>query len=350
MISVSVVGASGYVGGELIRLLLNHPMVKINQVTSDRYFGKYIKSVHPNLRGISNHKFTKLEDLENVELIFSCLPHGLIQSNFEFLNHKTDRIIDLSADFRLKSERSYKKWYVKKHQLTHLLDKFVYGIPEIYREKMQNAKYISSAGCNATAILLALYPLYKNNMIEIDKTVIEVKVGTSEAGNKFSQSTHYPERVRSLRSYKPTGHRHIAEITQELQFFDIIPAIHMSATSVEMVRGVLATSHVFLKPEYENITDKDLWQIYRKQYKNDPFIRIIKEKSGNYRYPDPKTLIASNYCDIGFEIDQESNRVVIISAIDNLMKGAAGQAVQAFNIMYHLDETEGLKFPGIYLY
>ena len=255
-----------------------------------------------------------------------------------------DKIIDLSGDFRLNNVNDFKKWYKQEHINPNWLNKFVYGIPELHRDEMRNAKYISSAGCNATTTILGLYPLFKNNLVEIDRTVVEVKVGTSEGGKKSSFSTHHPERSGSLRSYKPTGHRHAAEIIQELSFEEKI-TIHFSATSIDMVRGTLATSHVFLK---NNLDEKDIWKIYRQTYENEPFIRIIKEKDGNYRYPDPKLCIGTNYCDIGFEKDPHTNRVVVISAIDNLMKGAAGQALQDFNIMYGFKENTGLEFIGLY--
>jgi len=255
-----------------------------------------------------------------------------------------DKIIDLSGDFRLNNVNDFKKWYKQKHINPDWLNKFVYGIPELHRDEMRNAKYISSAGCNATTTILGLYPLFKNNLVEIDRTVVEVKVGTSEGGKKSSFSTHHPERSGSLRSYKPTGHRHAAEIIQELSFEEKI-TIHFSATSIDMVRGTLATSHVFLK---NNLDEKDIWKIYRQTYENEQFIRIIKEKDGNYRYPDPKLCIGTNYCDIGFEKDPHTNRVVVISAIDNLMKGAAGQALQDFNIMYGFKENTGLEFIGLY--
>ena len=191
---------------------------------------------------------------------------------------------------------------------------------------------------------MSLYPLFKNGLVEEDRTVVEVKVGTSEGGKKYSAGTHHPERSGSLRSYMPSGHRHVAEILQELSFGREIK-IHFSATSVDMVRGVLATSHVFLK---DNLQEKDIWKIYRQEYADEPFIRIVKEREGNYRYPEPKLLAGTNYCDVGFQIDEHSNRLVVISAIDNLMKGAAGQALQAFNIMNGYEETTGLDFPGLH--
>jgi N-acetyl-gamma-glutamyl-phosphate/LysW-gamma-L-alpha-aminoadipyl-6-phosphate reductase len=343
-INVSIVGASGYTGGELIRLLLFHPQIEINQVTSERFFGKYISKVHPNLRKISTLKFSSLEDLETCELLFLCLPHKEAMKNINFFIEKSDKLIDLSADFRLNSSELYRQWYKDEHPHPEYLSKFIYGIPELHREEMKKADLISSAGCNATVTILGLYPLIKNNLVDPYKTVVEVKVGSSEGGNQASEASHHPVRSGSVRSFAPTHHRHSAEIEQELGFKEH-EHLNFSVTSIEMVRGALATSHVFLKDQLE---EKDIWRIYRQEYQEEPFIRIVKERDGNYRYPEPKLLAGTNYCDVGFALDPVSNRLVVISAIDNLMKGAAGQALQAMNLMYGFDETTGLTYPGLH--
>lgn len=341
-IKVSIVGGSGYAGGELLRLLLFHPNVEINQITSEKFLGKLVSKVHPNLRKITALKFSSINDLHESEVFFLCLPHKESMKKIKFFKDKAKKIIDLSADFRLNSADLYKKWYKEEHASPDLLDKFIYGIPELHREKMKNADFVSSAGCNATAVILALYPLYKAGIVE--RAIVEVKVGSSEAGNTVSDSSHHPIRANCVRSFMPTHHRHTAEIIQELSL-NGEAEIHFSATAIDLVRGILATSHVFLK---ENIDEKKIWQIYRDAYKGEPFIRIVKEQDGLYRYPEPKILFGTNYCDIGFEKDPDSNRLVVISAIDNLMKGASGQAVQAFNIMHGFDEKTGLEFPGLH--
>jgi LysW-gamma-L-alpha-aminoadipyl-6-phosphate/LysW-L-glutamyl-5-phosphate reductase len=343
-IKVSIVGASGYTGGELLRLLLFHPAVEVNQVTSESYTGKFVYKVHPNLRKSTQLKFSSINEIEPCDLLFLCLPHNSSQTKIDEFRKLAPKIIDLSADFRLKDAAEYERWYGHKHARPDLFNDFVYGIPELHREEMKKANYISSAGCNATASILGLYPLYKKNLAEIDRTVIEVKVGSSEGGNKGNEGSHHPERANVVRSYQPTQHRHTAEMLQELSF-GRKPVIHFSATAIDMVRGLLATCHVFLN---ENLQEKEIWKIYREAYANEPFIRIVKENDGIYRYPEPKLLIGTNYCDIGFKKDEFSNRLVVISAIDNLMKGAAGQALQAFNIMYGLDERTGLEFPGLH--
>jgi N-acetyl-gamma-glutamyl-phosphate/LysW-gamma-L-alpha-aminoadipyl-6-phosphate reductase len=343
-IKVSVVGGSGYTGGELIRLLLFHPYIKLAQVTSESMVGKYLYKSHPNLRKATQLKFSSLTELEKCDVLFLCMPHGESMKSIEKYKSAADKIIDLSADFRIKDPNEYKKWYGHEHTTPGLLKEFVYGIPELHREEMRNTKYISSAGCNATVSILSMYPFFKEGLAELDRTVIEVKVGTSEGGNKFSAGSHHPERSGSMRSYMPVQHRHSAEIIQELSIDEKI-SVHFSATSVDIVRGVLATIHLFTKKKLE---DKDIWKLYRKYYGDEPFIRIIKEKEGIFRFPEPKLLTGSNYCDIGFAVDDDSNRVVLIGSIDNLMKGAAGQALQAFNIMTGVEETTGLEFPGFH--
>ena len=339
MITVSIAGASGYTGGDLLRLLLFHPEVEVHQVTSERHAGKPVSSVHPNLRRICTHKFVTAAELEPCDVLFLGLPHGHLMNRLDEFEALADTLIDLSADFRLGDNAAYQNWYGKDHSCPDRLSDFVYGIPELHREAMRGAKRIAGAGCNATATILALHPLYQADVV--DSAVVEVKAGSSQGGNAVNDASHHPERSGAVRSYKPTAHRHLGEITQELGADNI----HFSATSIEMVRGILATSHVFLK---ENLEEKDVWKLYRGAYGDEPFLRIVKERSGIHRYPEPKILAGTNYCDIGFERDPHSNRLVVISALDNLMKGAAGQAVQAFNIAKGFDETTGLQFPGLH--
>lgn len=344
-LKVSIVGGSGYAGGELIRLLLFHNGTELKQVTSETNAGKFLHKVHPNLRKVCQLKFSSVSELEECDLLFLSMPHSYSMKKIEQFKKLTPKIIDLSGDFRLSSPEVFEKWYKEPHLNPELMKKFIYGIPEIHREKMSDADLISSAGCNATATILSLYPLFKNDLVNVEEPVItEVKVGSSEAGNKANSGSHHPVRSGALRSFMPTQHRHTAEIIQELSLgkkYDF----HFSGTAIDMIRGVLATSHIFLK---EGIEEKDIWKIYRKEYGNEPFIRIVKEREGNYRYPEPKLLVGTNYCDIGFEKDPSSNRLVVIGAIDNLMKGAAGQALQAFNIMNGFEETMGLEFPGLH--
>ena len=343
-VKCAIVGGSGYTGGELLRLLLGHPRAEVEQVTSERSAGKLVFKAHPNLRKRTQLQFSKMAELRPCDLLFLCLPHGESMGKIGSFQSLAPKLIDLSADFRLQSENAYQEWYHQPHARPDLLGKFVYGIPELHRDEMKRASLISSAGCNATVTILGLHPFYKLGLVEPDRTVVEVKVGSSEGGNTPSASSHHPERSGAVRSFMPTRHRHTGEVLQELSFGKPIQ-VHMSVTSVELVRGALATAHVFVKDKLE---DKDIWKILRQAYGNEPFIRIVKEAEGTHRYPEPKWLAGTNYCDIGFQRDEKSNRLVIISAIDNLMKGAAGQAVQAFNIMHGFDETLALEFPGLH--
>lgn len=338
----TIVGGSGYVGGEMLRLLSFHPQIHEIEVTSEQYAGKYVKQAHPNLRRL-DLRFTSAEELEDTDILFSCLPHG---KSFEYLDKyltRTDHIIDLSADFRLNNADDYKKYYSLKHPYPELLDSFVYGIPELHREEMTGAFFVSSAGCNATASILPLKPLI-DSRLSIRQISIDAKVGVSESGRQTGNSSSFVERERSVRSYRLTGHRHVAEIVQELNLDDV-PVF--SASSIPIVRGVLVTIQVILS---EKVEEKDIWKIYRQRFQNEPFVDLVKERSGNFRYPDPKTLMGSNFNQIGFELDRHRKRIVLVSALDNLMKGAAGQAVQAMNLVFGFEETTGLGFPGLYVY
>lgn len=342
---VSIIGGSGYAGGELLRLLLEHPLVELQQVTSERYANNFIKVVHPNLRPFPV-KFVPLKDLEKTEIIFVCLPHGKSMHMIGDLRKKAKVIIDLSADFRLNDPSQYDKWYGYSHASTGLLTEKIYGLPEKYRSKLKKAELIAMPGCMSTASILALFPIIKAGLINTDKPVIiEAKTGSSGSGAGDSLSSMHAERSGVIRSFKPTGHRHSAEIIQELAVYNKSPDIHFSATSIEAVRGILATCQVFLK---ENITEKDVWTAYREFCKDNPFVRIVKEQKGIYRYPEPKILSGTNMCEIGFEKEENSDRLVVMSAIDNLMKGAAGQAVQCLNIRQGWDETTGLRIVGLH--
>ena len=339
---VSIVGASGYTGGELLRLLLFHPQVELAQVTSESHAGEFVYQQHPNLRKRTQLQFTSRDVLEPCEVLFFALPHGEAQKHIDRYLSLAPKIVDLSADFRLKDAALYKKWYGHDHTTPQHLGSFVYGLPEVQREAMKTATRISGVGCNATASILALLPLVKANLIDLDQPiVVDVKTGSSEGGAAVNAGSHHPEKSHSVRAYAPIGHRHTAEVIQELGLNNV----HLSMTAVDLVRGVLAAAHVFVKP---GVVEKDLWKAYRAAYNMEPFVRIVKDKTGIHRVPDPKILSGSNYADVGFDLDPDSGRVVSLAAIDNLMKGAAGSAVQAMNIMCGFEETLGLEFPGLH--
>lgn len=344
-IKASIIGGSGYVGGELLRLLLGHPFIEVVQVTSERFAGNFIKVVHPNLRPYPL-RFISLREIKSVEVFFLCLPHGKSMDVIPGLKKKSDLIIDLSADLRLNTSAEYSLWYGSAHTNPTLLTERILGLPEIYRQQIKNAKIIATPGCMATASILALYPLMKKGvLIQKAPIIIEAKTGSSGSGSSNPASSLHAERSGVIRSFKPTGHRHSAEIIQELTFDQHKPAVYFSATGIEAVRGILATCQVFLK---KGITEKDIWTVYREFSESNPFIRIVKEQKGVFRYPEPKILAGTNVCEIGFEKDIHSNRLVVLAAIDNLMKGASGQAVQCLNIQKGWDEATGLSKVGLH--
>ncbi len=345
-IKAAIVGGSGYAGGELLRLLLDHPHVEVAQVTSERNAGTFVHFTHPNLRGRTSLQFVSAADLEPADFLFVGLPHGGAMERIDNYAGMAERIIDLSADFRLRNPDDYVRWYGKPHAYPEWLGKFVYGLPELHREEIRRAQYVSGVGCNATATTLAIWPLFAEGLADAARGVVcEVKVGSSEGGNKSSDATHHPERARVMRSFAPTGHRHTAEIEQAIRLSGAQATVHLSATAIDNVRGVLATAHLFLR---DGVEERDVYRAYRKTYRGEPFVRIVKERTGVYRYPEPKILSGSNYADVGFEVDGESRRIVALGAIDNLMKGAAGTAVQCMNLMMGWDETTGLGFPGLH--
>ncbi|HNP87997.1 MAG TPA: N-acetyl-gamma-glutamyl-phosphate reductase [Kouleothrix sp.] len=341
-IRAAIIGASGYVGGELARLLLFHPDVELAQVTSERLAGKPFTSTHPNLRGHTALQYVPMSKVEPCDLLFLALPHGEAASRIEQFAALAPRIVDCSADFRLRDPAAYARWYGTPHPAPGWLETFTYGLPELNRAAIQSAKYVSGVGCNATATNLALLPLVRAGLLDAARdVVVEVKVGSSEGGASSSDSSHHPERSHAVRSFAPVGHRHTAEVLQATG----LERVHLSITSVELVRGALATAHVF---PTTTLAEKDLWRAYRAAYNTEPFVRIVRERQGNYRLPEPKILAGSNYAEVGFALDEASGRVVSICAIDNMMKGAAGTAVQCMNLMCGFDERAGLGFPGLH--
>lgn len=344
-----IFGASGYVGGELLRLLLRHPQVEVTTATSNTYTGEFIHRVHPNLRGQTGLKFVRSDPSKiagNCDLLFIATPHGVSSGFMPQVLETGLKVIDTSADFRLKNPEDYPKWYEWNHQHPELLQKAVYGLPELHRQEIKQAQLVAVSGCMAAAGTLALAPIVKSGKVEKDRIVADFKVGSSGGGAKPSVASHHSEHYSVVRAYKPVGHRHTAEIEQELgALAGGKVVVSMSAHAVNMVRGILATCHVF---QTEPISLVEMWRLYREFYANEPFIRFVRDVKGNFRYPDPKIVTGSNYCDIGFEMDEHANRVVVLSAIDNLVKGAAGTAVQDMNIMCGWDEKEGLQEIGLH--
>jgi N-acetyl-gamma-glutamyl-phosphate/LysW-gamma-L-alpha-aminoadipyl-6-phosphate reductase len=342
MTTVSILGGSGYGGGELLRLLLSHPCVEVKQVTSRSHLGEYVYQVHPNLRKRTQLKFSDPAALEPVDVLFPAQPHGQAQHHIEQYANLATRIIDLAADFRLRDAAFYEKWYGEKHAAPEWLTRFVYGLPELHRAEIMNASYVSGVGCNATASILALLPLVKADLLDSSApVVIEIKVGSSESGAEGNAGSHHAERANVIRTFSAFGHRHTAEVIQELGVKDV----SLTMTAVDLVRGVLATAHAKVK---QGVAIKDLWKAYRAVANENPFVRVVREQRGIYRVPEPKILAGSNYADLGFDLDEGNGHVVSMCAIDNLMKGAAGSAVQCMNLMLGWEEITGLEFAGLH--
>ncbi|SFL40497.1 N-acetyl-gamma-glutamyl-phosphate reductase [Halogranum rubrum] len=338
-LSAAVVGGSGFTGGELLRLLDTHPEFEIAQATSREYDKKTLGSVHPNLRHL-DVRFSDPTDLESVDVLFAATPHGVSMQHIDTFQDAADTVVDLSADFRLNSEEQYDEWY-DGHTCPEYLEKSEYALPEINRENLPGADLIASGGCNATATILGLKPLFDAGILEGDEqVVVDVKVGSSEGGASGGKASSHAERSGVVRPYAPTGHRHEAEIEQFLGL-DVSFTVH----AVDMVRGASATCHVF--PDGP-VSKGDMWGAYRESYEDEPFMRMVAGGGGVYRYPEPKAVAGTNFGEVGFEVDPSNKRLVVFSAIDNMMKGSAGQAVHAANVALGLEETAGLDFAGFH--
>ncbi len=348
VIRVGVIGGSGYTGGELLRILALHPRVELSYVTSREYAGKPFTSIHPHLRGFfTGLKFSELSVeaiVEKCDTVFVNTPHGVSATLTPKLLERGLKVIDLSADFRLKDPKEYQRWYEIEHRHEELLEMAVYGLPELNREKIRSARLVACPGCNSTAALLSLIPAVESRLIDLDHIVVDIKVGSSEAGIKPSLGTHHPERANVIRPYEADGHRHVAEVEQELsRLAGRRIRVALVPHAVGSIRGVMASSHVWLADE--GIDETKIWRVYAKRYGKEPFVRIVHGTT--FRYPDPKYVIGSNFADVGFAVEKRINRSTLFTAIDNLMKGAAGQAVQCMNIIHNFEETEGLRYPPL---
>ncbi len=346
---IGIVGGTGYVGGELLRLLLLHPHVEVIMVISRQRAGEFVFNVHPNLRGLTTLKFVPL-DLKglqkNCDLVFAATPHGGAINLVPKLLETGLKVIDMSADFRLKNPGEYDKWYGWKHTSPQLLKEAVYGLPEFHRQEIKSAHLVACPGCMATATILALAPVVKAGLVEENRIVADVKIGSSGGGSKPTIASHHPERFGGVRPYNVVAHRHIAEVEQELNALSREPVtIAFTPHAVNMVRGILSTIHTFLKTP---LASKDLWKMLRSTYQGEPFIRFVKYQRGPYQLPDPKVTLGTNFCDVGFELDPRANRLLLFSALDNMVKGASGQGVQCLNIMIGVDEETGLKSTGFH--
>lgn len=351
-LKAAIVGASGYVGGEIARLLLGHPNFELSYVTSESHAKKPIAKLHPNLRGATDLKFSKMEDVEKVDVVFSCLPHGALAQKISEVEKLGDKIIDSSADFRFEKAEDYAAWYGSEHPAADQLSGWVYGLPEIHREKIAKAQKIAVPGCTATTAILSMLPFVKAGIVDKEKIVFDLKVASSGSGNKPNIGSHHPERAGVVRSYKLAGHRHTGEVIQEL---DLPNVPSYSITSTPEVRGIVCHAHAPLAKEVDDpstgsgqAVDKMIWKAYRDTYSDEPFVRIVKEAAGIHALPEPKILSGTNFCDAGWVLDEKANQVVAVAALDNLGKGAAGASVQCANLACGFEETAGLEFLGLH--
>ncbi|GAA1739685.1 N-acetyl-gamma-glutamyl-phosphate reductase [Luedemannella helvata] len=336
---VAVIGGSGYIGGELLRLLTAHPGVELAAATSRRLGGRLIDGVHPNLRGRTSLAFVDEDKLEHYDALFLATPHRETMLRMPEFLARAEVVIDLSADFRLGCADTYADYYGVPHAAPELVETFVPGIPEFHRTRLRTADRISVPGCMANAGILALTPLAQAGLIE-GEVAVDARTGSSGAGNTAGPANLHAERSGALRVFAPTRHRHEAEIAQATGL-----PVRMTATGVEAVRGVQLLARANVTGE---ATERRIRAAYRAVYRDEPFVRIVAHRKGLHRFPDAKILSGSNFCDVGFAIDPGSPQVTVISALDNLVKGGAGNAVQCMNIRLGLPEREGLEFTGLH--
>ena len=338
-VTAAVVGASGYAGVELFRLLVCHPGVKLVGAYDIRNVGKRVSEVHPNLRGLVDMKIAEPDYVKIgkiAKVVFVATPHGIAMKFVPKLLKGGAKVVDLSADYRFEDVGIFERYYVK-HESPQV--KGVYGLPELHRAKIKRARLVANPGCFPTAAILSVAPLIKRRLIDLDHIVIDAKTGTSGAGAAPSEVTHHPTTGANIWAYAATTHRHAPEIDQELsKLAGQKVKSHFTPHLIPIVRGILSTTHVFLRKP-TNV--KALLGLYHKFYAGEPFVRVLEE------LPQVNFVVGSNYCDIGFELDARRNRLVVVATIDNLIKGASGQAIQDMNLMFGFDETRGLEAPAL---
>jgi N-acetyl-gamma-glutamyl-phosphate/LysW-gamma-L-alpha-aminoadipyl-6-phosphate reductase len=337
VVRVTVAGGSGYIGGELIRLLLGHPHAELAAVTSEHLAGRRVDAAHPNLRGLTELKFTDADDLRDPDVLLLAGSHRKTMARMPELLGAARHVIDLSGDFRLRDPAAYARYYEIEHSAPELLGSFVTGLPELHRDELREADRISVPGCMATAGILALIPMAD---LLRGTVYVDARCGSSGAGATAGPANLHPERSGALRVFAPTSHRHEAEITQATGL-----TVRMSATGIEAVRGAQVVCRATVA---DGASEPAIWAAYRRAYRQEPFVRMVAQRRGTYRYPEPKILLGSNFCDVGFAFDQGTAQVTAIAALDNLVKGGAGNAVQCLNIRFGWPERLGLEFPGLH--
>jgi LysW-gamma-L-alpha-aminoadipyl-6-phosphate/LysW-L-glutamyl-5-phosphate reductase len=339
MVTAGVVGAAGYMGGELLRILTGHPDVDVVAATSARRPGRRVDGEHPNLRGHTDLTYVAPADLPHCDVLFfatSSLDEGKLRAD---LCARASVVYDLSPDLRLTDPSQYELHYGRKHPAPELLGTPVPGIPELHRAALRSANLVSVPGCMATAATLALVPLATESLIEPTVTV-DGRVGSSGAGASAGEHNLHAERAGVLRVFAPLQHRHQAEIAAATGL-----DIRMTATGVGTVRGVQVLCRGTAR---DGVSQARIRAAYRQRYRDEPFVRLVAASRGGYRYPEPKLLYGTNYCDVGFAMAEDTREVVAIGALDNLVKGGAGNAVQCLNIRMGWPEHTGLTFPGLH--
>ncbi len=345
MIKAAVLGATGYAGIELTRILSAHPDVELEILGSQSFDGQPISEVYGNFAHVLDLTCEKL-DLSRVamcDVAFTALPHGASKDVIPSLIEKGLKVIDLSGDFRYDDIEVYEKWYNQKHSSPELLAESVYGMPELYREKIKTARLIGNPGCYTTCSILGAYPLLASGIGSSDNVIVDAKSGVTGAGRGLGLAYHFCECTENTKAYKVAAHRHTSEIEQELsKAAGREVMISFTPHLIPQKRGILATIYINLK---KKSTTEELVEIYKEFYKDEYFVRV--KDAG--KLPETKHVAGSNFVDIGMVADTRLNRAVIVSAIDNIYKGAAGQAVQNMNLMFGLDEKTGIANAGFYL-
>lgn len=338
MTKVAIVGASGFVGGELLRILLGHPNVEVVAATSRSYAGKSLAAVHPHVRRLTDLAFCRIDELVDSDVLFMSTPHDVSMALLPTLAERARLLIDLSPAFRIRDLGMFAQYYGP-HAAPELIGAFVPGIPEIHRRALRTADRIAVPGCTAVASILALHPLASRGLIdrEVD---IDARTGSSGSGATASIANLHAIRSGVMRVFA-FGHRHAAEIAQQTGL-----QAHMTVTAVEAVRGVQVVCRA--KLVREGLGARDIWSVYREQYVDEPFIGLVNQQRGSYRQPEPKILAGTNFCDIGFAFASSPTRLYVVAAIDNLVKGAAGNAVHCLNVRMGWPEAMGLEFPGLH--
>ena len=346
MISVGIVGGTGYTGVELLRLLLRHPNVQVSVLTSRTEDGRRVDDMFPSLRGHTELKYSDLniDELKKCDVVFFATPHGVAMKHAEELGAANTKVIDLAADFRLQDLEQFEKWYGMQHACPELLKDSVYGLSELNREQIKQANVIGNPGCYPTTVQLGLAPLFKQNdtLVKPESIIIDAKSGTTGAGRGAKVPNLYCEVNENMKAYGVATHRHTPEIEEQLGYAsgkEVV--INFTPHLVPMNRGILATEYAKLT---KDVTWEEVKAVYDKYYANEKFVRVLEKDV----YPETKWVEGSNYVDIGFKIDPRTNRIIMMGAIDNLVKGAAGQAVQNMNLIFGLPESEGLDLVPMF--